>query len=112
MARGVLARAVACHSAAWIFGSVEVFGVFALLNRPLTFADALIIESLAQALRNAGFMLPGAFGVQEGAIVAAAALVGAPASTALAMALVRRTRELLIALPGLLAWWRAESARG
>jgi uncharacterized membrane protein YbhN (UPF0104 family) len=111
-ARGTLAVAMTCHGTAWVLGSVEVFCVLALLNQHVLITDALIIESLAQALRNAGFMLPGAFAVQEGAIVAAAALVGVPPPSALAMALVRRTRELLVALPGLIAWWRAESDHG
>ena len=51
---------------------------------------------MAQALRNAGFMLPGALGVQEGALIGAAALVGVPPAPALTVALVRRTREVLM----------------
>jgi putative membrane protein len=80
-----------------------------LLGHPVSLADALVIESLAQALRNAGFMLPGALAVQEGAIVGAAALVGVPPSAALAAALVRRAREVCFALPGFLAWHRFET---
>jgi hypothetical protein len=74
----------------------------------VTLAEAMVIESLAQALRNAGFMLPGALAVQEGAIIGAAALVGVPPGLALGMALARRAREVLLSLPGLLAWQRAE----
>ena len=66
-----------------------------LLGHPVSLADALVIESLAQALRNAGFMLPGALAVQEGAIIGAAALVGVPPAAALAVALVRRAREVV-----------------
>ncbi len=47
--------------------------VLALLGHPVSLADALVVESLAQALRNAGFMPPGALAVQEGAIIGAAA---------------------------------------
>jgi uncharacterized membrane protein YbhN (UPF0104 family) len=83
-------------------------GVLGLLGHPVSFADALVIESLAQALRNVGFMLPGALAAQEGAIIGAAALVGVPPAAALAAALVRRTREVLFALPGLVAWHRSE----
>ena len=105
-----LAAALAWHSTAWALGAVEVVAVLGLLGRHVTLAEALIVESTAQALRNAGFMLPGALGVQEGAFVGAAALVGIPAGPALAAALVRRAREVLLALPGLLAWQRAEAA--
>jgi len=105
-----LATAVACHSLAWTLGAVEVAGVLYLLGRKLSPAEAIIIESMGQALRNAGFMLPGAAGIQEGAIVAAAALVGVPAGPALTASLVRRAREVLMALPGIVAWQRTESA--
>jgi putative membrane protein len=101
---------VAClwHSVAWVLGAVEIAGVLWLLGHEVTLAEALVIESLAQALRNAGFMLPGALAVQEGAIIGAAALVGVPPGAALAVALARRAREVVISLPGLIAWQRAE----
>jgi uncharacterized membrane protein YbhN (UPF0104 family) len=97
------------HTTSWVLGAVEIFGVLWLLGHPITLADALVVEALAQALRNVGFLLPGALAVQEGAIIGAAALVGVPASAALAVALVRRSREVVFSLPGLLAWQRAES---
>jgi putative membrane protein len=102
--RGRLAGAFACHSAAWVLGSVEILALLALAGRPIAFTDALIIEAIAQALRSVGFMLPGAVGIQEGAIVGAAALVGVPPGPALTVALVRRGREVLTSLPGLLVW--------
>ena len=104
-----LALATLWHSAAWLLGAVEIAGVLGLLGHPVSLADALVIESLAQALRNVGFMLPGALAVQEGAIIGAAALVGVPPAAALAVALVRRTREVCLGLPGLIAWQRAET---
>lgn len=110
--RRAMAAAMAWHLLAWALGAVEIMAVLALLGHHVSFADALIIESLAQALRNAGFMLPGALGVQEGAIIGAAALVGVPAIPALAAALVRRTREVLFGLPGLLAWRRSHKRVG
>jgi len=108
--RRALAAAVLLHSVAWLLGAVEIAGVLALLGHPVSLTDALIIESLSQALRNAGFMLPGAIGVQEGAVVAVSALVGVPPAPALTTALVRRAREVLFGLPGLVAWRRSEVA--
>ena len=107
--RAAVAASLLWHGAAWALGAAEVMAVLHLLGHPVSLADALVIESLAQALRNAGFMLPGALAVQEGAIVGAAALVGVPPGAALAFALVRRARELCFALPGLLAWHRSET---
>ena len=107
----ILAGALCWHSAAWALGAIEIVSVLTLLGQPIGFADGLIIESMAQALRNAGFMLPGAIGIQEGALVGAAALVGVPPVPALTAALVRRTREIMMGLPGLLAWQRSEMTR-
>jgi putative membrane protein len=103
-----LVGATLWHTAAWLSGVIEVAGILWLMGSPVTLAEAMVIESLAQALRNAGFMLPGALAVQEGAIIGAAALVGVPPGLALGMALARRAREVLLSLPGLLAWQRAE----
>ena len=103
-----LVAAVLWHTASWVIGAVEIWGVLHLLGQPVTLADALVIEALAQALRNVGFLLPGALAVQEGAIIGAAALCGVPPAAALAVALVRRAREVCFSLPGLLAWQRAE----
>lgn len=107
--RRALAAAVLWHGGAWVLGAVEIIGVLGLLGHEISFADALVVESLAQALRNVGFMLPGALAVQEGAIIGAAALVGVPPAAALAAALIRRAREVLFGLPGLLAWHRLET---
>ncbi len=108
--RRALAASVLWHGVAWVLGAVEIIGVLGLLGHEVSFADALVIESLAQALRNVGFMLPGALAVQEGAIIGAAALVGVPPGAALAAALIRRAREVLFGLPGLLAWHRSETS--
>ncbi len=104
-----LAAAMLFHTISWVLGAVEIAAVLWLLGYPIGLADALVVEALAQALRNAGFLLPGALAVQEGAIIGAAALVGVPAAAALAVALIRRSREVVFSLPGLLAWQRAEA---
>ena len=103
-----LVAAISFHTISWVLGAVEIAGVLWLLGHPVSLVDALVIEALAQALRNAGFLLPGALAVQEGAIIAAGALVGVPPAAALAAALVRRSREVLFSVPGLIAWQRAE----
>jgi hypothetical protein len=48
--------------------------------------------------------------VQEGAILGAAALVGIAPGAALIVALVRRSRELVVSLLGLMAWTEMERA--
>jgi putative membrane protein len=103
-----LSVAIVLHTCAWIVGALEIAAILWLLGHPVSLADALVIEALAQALRNAGFMLPGSLGVQEGALIGAAALFGVPPAAAVATALARRVREVVMGVPGLVAWHRAE----
>ena len=106
--RRALALALLLHVGCWMMGAIEMMLVLWLIGHPITFAEALVIEAFAQVLRNAGFLLPGAAGIQEGAIIAGALLVGVPVSAAITAALVRRTREVLIGGAGLFAWRRDE----
>jgi hypothetical protein len=56
------------------------------------------------AARSAGFMIPGALGVQEAALLAVGGLVGLPVETAMIIAVVKRLRDIVIGVPGLLVW--------
>lgn len=100
--------ALAVKMVAHLVRAVEVWGVLLLLGQPVTPAEALIIEGFVAFVRAAGFMVPGALGLQEGGIVAVGALIGVPAGPALAFALIRRGREVLTSLPGVVAWAREE----
>ena len=88
----------------WLWGSAEVWLAFWLLGHPVSVAEALIVESLAQATRSVGFMLPGGLGAQEGGIVAGALMLGIGPDLGLAVALLKRARELAYGVPGLIAW--------
>ncbi|WP_424814485.1 lysylphosphatidylglycerol synthase domain-containing protein [Roseococcus sp. YIM B11640] len=109
--RGALAQATLCYLGSWCMGAVEMFLLLNIMGHPISFAEALVLESFAQVIRSAGFLLPGAALVQEGGIVAAGALIGVPAGTALTAALIRRTREILVGIVGL-ELWRRDEARG
>jgi putative membrane protein len=89
---------------AWFIGAVEIWAGAMLLGYPIDFAEALMLESLVLAIRSAAFVVPGGYGIQEGTFVILGALIGMPADVALALSLVKRIRELVIGLPGLLAW--------
>jgi uncharacterized protein (TIRG00374 family) len=108
--RGV-ALSVAIHLAVWIFGSVEVWVALHFMGHPVSFAEAIVIESLSQAVRGAAFAVPGGLGVQEGGFVAICALFGIPPGPAVALSLVKRVADLAIGLPGLLAWQVIEGRR-
>jgi putative membrane protein len=86
----------------WLVGTVEVYWILQLLGSPVSWSDALMLESVGQAIRGAAFAIPGALGVQEGGYLLLGSLVGLQAETGLALSLAKRARELLLGLPGLL----------
>jgi putative membrane protein len=99
---GAVAASFALSLIGWLVGSVEVYWLLDLLGYPVGWHDALLLESIGQAVRGAAFAIPGALGVQEGGYLLLAALVGLPPGIGLALSLAKRARELLLGLPGLL----------
>jgi len=94
--------------AAWLLGALEIWVACWALGQPISVADALMIEALIQALASAAFIVPGALGVQEAGFVGLAVLAGMDPAMGAAIAVTRRFRDLLLYLPGLLAWAWAE----
>ncbi|HEX3396495.1 MAG TPA: flippase-like domain-containing protein [Steroidobacteraceae bacterium] len=86
----------------WIVGTGEVFLLARFLGTAVSWRDAFVLESLGQAIRGAGFAIPGALGVQEGGYLVLAPLAGLTPDAGLALSLAKRARELLLGLPGLL----------
>ena len=86
----------------WVVGTGEVYLIALFLGTPVSWREALLLESLGQAIRGAGFAIPGALGVQEGGYLLLGPLAGLSPDAALALSLAKRVRELLLGLPGLL----------
>jgi putative membrane protein len=95
----------------WLVGTAEVYVVLQLLGFPVGWSDALLLESLGQAIRAAGFAIPGSLGVQEGGYLLLGPLVGLRPETALALSLAKRAREVLLGVPGLLYLHWSERGR-
>jgi putative membrane protein len=103
-ARGKLVAAGLIHLATWFFGASEIWIALVFLGEPASYSEALVIESLGQAIRAAAFAVPGGIGVQEGGYVVLCSVFGLSAPVAIALSLVKRVAELVMGLPGLLAW--------
>lgn len=103
---------IGIHLVGWIIGTLEVYVCLHFMGYPVSFAEALVIESLAQAVRGAAFAVPGALGAQEGGLIALCALFGIPVEAALALSLVKRLADLLVGVPGLLLWHAQEGRIG
>jgi putative membrane protein len=100
-----LAAAVtAGHLVAWICRAAETYIALRLMGQEIGLLDAIMIEGLLGAARTVGFLLPAGLGIQEGALLLLCGWAGVPGNVALALALVKRARELGVCLPGLLTW--------
>ncbi|HEV3043005.1 MAG TPA: flippase-like domain-containing protein, partial [Roseiarcus sp.] len=106
--RSGLIAAFAIHSAIWLFGALEVLLILIAMGLPASYPEALIIESLLQAIRGAAFAIPGALGAQEGGLIAICALFGLPAEAAIAMSLIKRVPDVVFGVPSLLGWQMLE----
>jgi putative membrane protein len=100
--RGRAAASFLLSLIGWLVGTGEVYLILRLLGSTVDWRDALLLESLGQAIRGAAFAIPGSLGVQEGGYLLLAPLAGLSPETALALSLAKRTREILLGLPGLL----------
>jgi putative membrane protein len=102
--RRTIAASSAWHLVSWLVGTGEVWLVLWLIGHPVGLAEAIMLESLGQAVRAGAFAVPGALGVQEGGYVMLGRVVGLGPDTALALSLAKRVRELVLGIPGLIAW--------
>jgi putative membrane protein len=106
--RSGLAVALAWHMAIWFIGVGEIWLGLKLLGHEQSVAVALSIESLGHAVKAAGFLIPGAWGVQEGGFIALCAAFGIGSPTAIALSLIKRIPDFICGLPGLWLWRRME----
>ena len=100
--RGRFAIAVGLALVNWVAGVFEVYVTMIFLGNPVSLTDAWIIEAVAQMVRAGTFFIPASIGAQEGAfVVICSVITGVPALGG-AVAVVRRIREVLWILWGLL----------
>jgi uncharacterized protein (TIRG00374 family) len=105
------AAALALAFLNWLIGAAEIMVIMWFLGAPVSPSEAWLIEAVAQLVRAGFFFVPASLGVTEAALVLVIdALTGRP-SLGLAVALVRRGRELLWVAWGLwLGWLEAPGA--
>ncbi|MCJ7597518.1 MAG: lysylphosphatidylglycerol synthase domain-containing protein [Methyloceanibacter sp.] len=108
--RRILAGGV-LHLISWIVGAAEAWVALWYMGHPLPWADVLILESVAFALRTATFIVPSRLGVQEGGYVVLGAMFGLTPDVALALSLLKRAREIFTGVPCLIIWQGVESRR-
>lgn len=84
--------------------AVEIWVAASLMGHPITPSDAVMFIGIISTLRAAAFVLPGGWGLQEGAYVVLGGMIGLAPEIALALSLASRARELMTGVPALLLW--------
>jgi putative membrane protein len=102
--RAALLTAGGWHLLSWLVGAGEVWLALHFLGHPIDLQTAVLLESLGQAVRTGAFAVPGALGVQEGGYLLLGSTLGLAPEASLALSLSKRIREVLLGLPGLIAW--------
>lgn len=105
--RGLIRSAI-WHAGVWFVGALEVWIVLRFMGYPVSYEQAVIIESLMHAVRGAAFAVPGALGAQEGSLIVLCGIFGVPPEAAIALSLVKRIPDLVIGVPGLMVWQAME----
>jgi len=108
---GALFQATGLHFAAWVLGVGETWLALYAMGAQVPWQEALVIESMGMAARSAGFVVPGALGVQEAGFILVGGLFGIPPDATIALSMIKRVRELIVGMSGMVAWQVSEGKR-
>jgi uncharacterized membrane protein YbhN (UPF0104 family) len=93
---------IGLHFAGWLLGALEAYLMLLVLRVPVSLATATVLEAFGSAVRFATFLVPASVGALEGANAAAFAALGYTAGAGVAFTLVRRGRQAVWIVVGLL----------
>jgi putative membrane protein len=103
-----LAAGFTLHLLGWISAGFGTWLALAMIGHPLPFVSVVAIEGLLCAARSAAIFVPAAIGVQEAGYAVMMPLFGLPAEIGIAVSLLKRAREVALAIPVLMSWQIAE----
>ena len=90
------------HLTGWILSGLEALLAMWALGLPVSLLGATVIEALGSGVRFASFMVPASLGAYEGGNAAAFEALGYGAGAGLAFSAVRRARQVVWIVIGLL----------
>ena len=110
-ARSRVALSCAVHLAAWIASGVATWIAFRLMGAQVDFLLVIAVEAFVGAVRSAAVLVPSGLGVQEATYALLAPLLGVGAEFGLAVSLLKRARDIVLAVPILLISQAVEGRR-
>jgi uncharacterized protein (TIRG00374 family) len=99
--RGRFALSVLLSLADWTSGAFATWAAVNWLGFPIGFADAMVIESFVVLIRSTLFFVPADLGTQEAALLLIGSAITGSASLGVALAAIRRARDVLWIFLGL-----------
>jgi hypothetical protein len=97
--------------AGWMASGVWLWVVLKTMGLPTGLWAAIAIQAMLEGLRSATVFIPAAIGVQEVGYAALAPVFGLTPEIGLAISLLRRARDIVVAVPVFLAWQAIEGRR-
>jgi len=89
----------------WVLGAVELYLIFWFMGHPVTVVEASAIAATLELVRAGTFFIPANIGAEEATLELIVTSITGEAGLGLAVAFVRRYRELLwIGLGVMIAW--------
>jgi putative membrane protein len=106
-----VAQSILLQFAGWIASGLWLWVIFQMMGLATGLWTAIAIQALVEGLRSATVFIPASVGIQEVGYAALAPVFGLTPEIGLAVSLIRRGRDLVVAAPVLLAWQFLEGRR-
>lgn len=97
--------------AGWMASGLWLWVMLRAMGLSTGLWTAIAIQALLEGLRSATVFIPAAIGVQEAGYAALAPVFGLTPEIGLAVSLLRRARDLVVAVPVFLVWQAVETRR-
>jgi len=95
--------AMLCYLFAWSLGPIEIYLLLNLLHQQDSLQIALLVEGVGLLLERATFLIPAKLVSQEGGKALILAMLGYPAGVGFAIGFLRRVKEMVWVLLGLIS---------
>ena len=109
--RGRMALSLLLQFLGWVGSGLWLWVVMRVMGLTQDLWVAIAIQALVEGLRSATLFIPAAIGVQEAGYAALAPVFGFAPELGLAISLLRRARDLVVAVPVLILWHLIETRR-
>ncbi len=108
---GRVALSILLQFAGWIASGVWLWMMLKAMGLAPGIWTAIAIQALVEGLRSAMVFVPASVGIQEAGYAALAPVFGLTPEIGLALSLMRRARDIVVAVPVLMVWQMIETRR-